>query len=206
MPEIKSSSEDSKSLYSQIQKARLTAQENIKRTTFPADLYRFTGDEDSAGLTEIEAYALFSVATELASNVARGLGITHDIEERLQADKVIDEAFKQAKAQKHPQPYALIGLKFDQNSGDGSVYASHPIVPGFSPNLPKIDAPRTGYSRKTEPGQNPTGGIENIESGEIHKRLLNAGLEHSNVTIIDENLGGGFSKRILRVNFQRKRN
>jgi hypothetical protein len=173
---------------------------NSKDLDDSADLFSFTRNENSLGLKRKEAYGLFSALTEISLNIAPGLGVPSDKYDDKEAAKIVDRALAMAK-ESSPDLTASFGIEFDPEKGLGRIFASHPIVPQFSPINFNLQEAR--IKRRTDQ-RGPLGGIENIESGVIHERITDAGLTHSEVKTEDINTLHGLRERKIWVEFSRK--
>lgn len=197
--------ESDKQLLNGVEKALRTAQSNIVNLEpgngdDPADLFGFTRDETGLGLKRGEAYGLFSALSELTLNISAGLGVPPELyDENDAASKIVDEALAQAR-QSNPNLTASFGIEFDSETGRGALFAAHPVVPQFSPETFNLQLAKT--KRRNDP-RGYIGGIENIESGVIHKRMAEAGLTHSEVKTEDRNTLLGMKERKIWIEFSR---
>lgn len=195
-----------KQLLDGAEKALRTAQSNIVNLEpgncdDPADLFGFTRDEIELGLKKGEAYGLLSALTELTLNISAGLGVPSELyENNIAASKIVDEALAKAR-ESSPNLVASLGIQFDAETGLGKVFVTHPVVPQLSP---ETFNPSEAKIKRRLDRRGFLGGIENIESGQIHKRIIEAGLTHSEVKTEDSNTLLGMKERKVWVEFARK--
>lgn len=199
--------ENDKQLLTSAEKALRTSRKNIVNLETgnaqdPADLFSLTRDDkETLGLSRIEAYGLFSALTELTLNISAGLGVPSELyEDNIAASKIVDEALAQAR-KSSPNLIASLGIQFDAETGLGKVFVTHPVVPQFSP---EVFNPSEAKIRRKQDKRGPIGGIENIESGVIHKRIIEANLIHSEVKTEDRETLKGLKERVVWIEFERK--
>lgn len=187
-------------------RAKYTSSLNQRGLELPADLRRFTDNNESYGLKRPEVHALFLALGELTGNIEAGLGVKAEVGITIgesETDRRIDAAFSQA-GRTHEQPEATFGIIFNTKTGGGEVYTTHPVVSGFSPESFDITQAKKGRREERRGINIGIGGLENIESGYIHDRLADAGISHTEIKTIDTEVVPGEKVRKVWFKFQRK--
>lgn len=137
------------------------------------------------GLRPQELRPLLFALRELGGNITHGMigklepGVYRD--PHIPQDKGISEldmAFTSAEFD-FEDPGARFGIIFNEETNEGEVFMSHPIIK----TSPKLDLEVAKQRRRLE--ERGKGGFERIEEGFIHEDLIACGIRHSAIMAED---------------------
>ncbi len=161
------------------------------------------------GLTTAEASPIKISLYSLVRNLHHGFGIPKDIVIDLakeeQYRKLMNEAFEEARVHCPGDFWTRCGIVFSKNFQGGTIFVSHPIIPGVTPNW---NIQSSLERRKEQNPERAAGGLERIDRGYIHSEFQAARLDHTLVLTEDYFIDLGKPKlgrrRRLWVNFQKR--